>query len=364
METCQHRNPISNIKLHGRHKRRCADSLLTWHRKCVKPTRATAYDGRPESSSAPATAAPSKITVVCIADTHNKQPLIPPGDILIHAGDLTENGSFDEMQAGLKWLSSHPHRFKVFVAGNHDVLLDEEFLAKYPERRYGQKETKNDLDWGDVIHLRKSSVTLDFSHFSQTTTNYNQPHHDESIIQQQEQQQPAAQTITIYGSPLTPQYGISAFQYPPESPDLWQDQQLSSSHSPTKSPPDILITHGPPKLHLDKRDFHRAGCPYLAVEVARLRPRLHVFGHIHAAYGREDEVVLDGVQRAYEDVMVGWGGWATVARMAALVSFASFKRWVVRGGRPVQGRGTTFVNAAVVGGRNNELVNEPVVVDL
>lgn len=342
METSQHSNPISNIKPHGRHKRRCADSLLTWHRKCVKPAPA-AYD-RPSSS--PATA-PPKVTIVCVADTHNKQPIIPPGDILIHAGDLTENGSFDEVQAGLKWLSSQPHRFKVLVAGNHDVLLDEEFLAKYPERRYGQEKTKADLDWGDVIYLQDSSVTLDFS---SQATNHNE---HESIST------PVARAFNIYGSPLTPQYGISAFQYPPESPDLWHDK-LSAQKD--HLPPDILITHGPPKLHLDKRDFHRAGCPYLSVEVARLRPRLHVFGHIHAAHGRE-EVVLDGVQRAYEDVMVGWGGWATLARMAALVALAS-AWWVVRGCRPVEGSGTTFVNAAVVGGRRNELVHEPVVVEL
>lgn len=339
MEISQHRNPISNIKLHGRHKRRCADSLLTWHRKCVKPAPAYPHD-RPSSP-----AAPPKVTVVCIADTHNKQPIIPPGDILIHAGDLTENGSFDEVQAGLNWLSSLPHRFKVFVAGNHDVLLDEKFLARYPERRYGQEKTKTDLDWGDVIYLQDSSVTLDFSE----TTDHN--HHHESISV------PVARTISIYGSPLTPQYGISAFQYPPESPDMWHGK-LSSRKNNT----DILITHGPPKLHLDKRDFHRAGCPYLSVEVARLQPRLHVFGHIHAAYGRE-ELVLDGVQRAYEDVVVGWGGWATLGRMAALVALRSLW-WVGRGGRPVEGRGTTFVNAAVVGGRRNELVNEPVVVEL
>lgn len=70
------------------------------------------------------------------------------------------------------------------------------------------------------------------------------------------------------------------------------------------------------------------------------------------------------MQRAYEDAMVGWGGWATLARMAALVASTSL-RWVVRGGRPVEGRRTTtFVNAAVVGGRRNELVNEPVVIEL
>jgi hypothetical protein len=46
-----------------------------------------------------------------------------------------------EVQDGLNWLSLQPHRDKIFVAGNHDVLLDEAFLERYPERKYGQYET-------------------------------------------------------------------------------------------------------------------------------------------------------------------------------------------------------------------------------
>lgn len=36
-------------------------------------------------------------------------------------------------------------------------------------------------------------------------------------------------------------------------------------------------------------DFH-SGCPVLLEAVKRIKPRLHVFGHIHGAYGMtEDE---------------------------------------------------------------------------
>lgn len=275
---------------------------------------------------------------MCIADTHNKQPELPPGDILIHAGDLTENGSFEEVQAGLRWLSSQPHRYKIFVAGNHDVLLDEEFLTKYPERRYGQRETKEDLDCGGVIYLENSTVRLDFP-------------------DRESEDEPArCRSVRIYGSPLTPQYGVSAFQYHPNSPDIWEDKL-----GPLKEV-DVLVTHGPPKWHLDQRDFHRAGCPYLSAEVARLRPRLHVFGHIHAAHGRE-EMVMDDMQSAYEDVMVGWGDWGTIAWMVAAVAWTRFC-WVIRGFRPVQAKSTTFINAAVVGGPGNDLTNAPAVFEL
>lgn len=314
--------PVSNVKIRGQQKRRIAERLIAWHRICIQP-----------ASQEPR----YPIKVVCVADTHNKQPDLPNGDILIHAGDLTENGSFDEVQAGLRWLSSQPHRYKILVAGNHDVLLDEDFLSKYPERRYGQQETKEDLDWGNVIHLQDASIRLNFG---------NQESKDELM----------SRTVSIYGSPLSPQYGISAFQYHPNSPDIWEDKLGSMEFV------DILITHGPPKLHLDSRDFYRAGCPYLSAEVARLRPRFHVFGHIHAAHGRED-IVIDSTQRAYEDVIVGWGGWGTVAWMVALVIWSRL-RWVFRGLRPVRGRPTTFLNAAVVGGPKNDLVHAPLVLEL
>jgi predicted phosphodiesterase len=34
---------------------------------------------------------------VCISDTHNATIKLPKGDVLIHAGDLTNQGSFSEV---------------------------------------------------------------------------------------------------------------------------------------------------------------------------------------------------------------------------------------------------------------------------
>lgn len=137
--------PLTSIRLRGHRKRQLAKALLKKHP--VKFSISTAL---------------IPVTIVCVSDTHNTRPVLPPGDLLIHAGDLTENGSFDEVQAGIRWLSSQPHRYKVFVPGNHDVLLDEAFLERYPARRYGQAKTRNDLEWGSVILLEDSCVTLDF----------------------------------------------------------------------------------------------------------------------------------------------------------------------------------------------------------
>ena len=59
------------------------------------------------------------LRIVCLSDTHNDDPsrLTPPGDILIHAGDLTDYGTFDEFQTAFDWLCDLPHKVKVVVAG-------------------------------------------------------------------------------------------------------------------------------------------------------------------------------------------------------------------------------------------------------
>jgi Icc-related predicted phosphoesterase len=50
---------------------------------------------------------------------------------------------------------------------------------------------------------------------------------------------------------------------------------------------DVLITHGPPRGILDgsSRQKKSQGCDQLLAAVRRVRPRLHVFGHIHQQYG-------------------------------------------------------------------------------
>ena len=54
---------------------------------------------------------------------------------------------------------------------------------------------------------------------------------------------------------------------------------------------DILVTHGPPYGYLDtvRWDGHtkHVGCEELLDRVLKLKPKLHVFGHIHGAAGED-----------------------------------------------------------------------------
>jgi hypothetical protein len=60
------------------------------------------------------------LKIVCISDTHAEDPResVPPGDILIHTGDMTDNSTIAEFEDLLDWVGSLPHRVKILVAGN------------------------------------------------------------------------------------------------------------------------------------------------------------------------------------------------------------------------------------------------------
>lgn len=64
--------------------------------------------------------------IVCISDTHelHRDLLLPAGDLLIHAGDITffshSGVVLDDFN---DWLREQPHRYKVVIPGNRDSLL-------------------------------------------------------------------------------------------------------------------------------------------------------------------------------------------------------------------------------------------------
>ncbi|GGC59985.1 hypothetical protein GCM10011387_12020 [Pedobacter quisquiliarum] len=48
---------------------------------------------------------------------------------------------------------------------------------------------------------------------------------------------------------------------------------------------DVLVTHGPPMGILDQVGLNdNAGCADLLRHVKRIKPKFHIFGHIHGSY--------------------------------------------------------------------------------
>jgi hypothetical protein len=50
---------------------------------------------------------------VCVSDTHSQTPLLPDGDVLIHAGDLCSWGAVTQLKVTVDWLLSLPHPKKM-----------------------------------------------------------------------------------------------------------------------------------------------------------------------------------------------------------------------------------------------------------
>lgn len=51
----------------------------------------------PPGAAASAPRLTKRTRFVCISDTHNSTVKLPKGDVLIHAGDLTNQGSYSEV---------------------------------------------------------------------------------------------------------------------------------------------------------------------------------------------------------------------------------------------------------------------------
>lgn len=73
---------------------------------------------------------------MAISDTHgfHRDVVIPDGDVLVHAGDITMNGEVETILDFVRWLVELPHAHKVIVPGNHDRCLDHAYPFPFPNR--------------------------------------------------------------------------------------------------------------------------------------------------------------------------------------------------------------------------------------
>ena len=215
-----------------------------------------------------------RIRVVCLSDSHAKIPTtaIPKGDLLIHAGDLTNNGNLSSIQQSIDWLktlqkpwpgSSDGFRHIVVIAGNHDSYFDERSRTPH-DTRYAKRKP----DWGKIHYLQHSSISLPF---------------------------PDDRVLKVYGAPQIPKVGGKehAFQYP-RGQDAW------SGTIPDDI--DVLVTHNPPKWHLDLPQNGGMGDEFELKETWRVKPTLHAFGHVHSGHGTET-VWWDDGQRFFEEFL-------------------------------------------------------------
>lgn len=70
-----------------------------------------------------------KTRLLIISDTHGltfpPHIQLPPVDVAIHCGDLTEHSKLAEFETAIKLLEDIPAKLKLVIAGNHDFSLDD-----------------------------------------------------------------------------------------------------------------------------------------------------------------------------------------------------------------------------------------------
>ena len=167
------------------------------------------------------------MTILHISDTHGEHRSLqdlPHADVVVHSGDMTMNGSIEEIMDFLNWFCDLPYEHKIFIAGNHDTCL---FGANID----GLDENCHYLCNSSVDILRK----------------------------------------TFYGVPMFINDCSSGRQ--------------KKFYEQIPDEVNVLITHAPPYGILDCDANINYGSEELLKRVAIIEPQLHLFGHIHAANG-------------------------------------------------------------------------------
>jgi Icc-related predicted phosphoesterase len=175
--------------------------------------------------------------IVLLSDTHqlHDQLVVPPGDLLIHAGDSCRRGTLEELSAFNDFLGRLPHPHKIAIAGNRDYSFE-----RQPE------ESRKILT--NAVYLQDEEITIG--------------------------------GLRIYGSPWQPPFMNTAFNLP-------RGEALREKWALIPQGIDILVTHTPPYSIGDRTaGGELVGCRDLLEAVRRIKPRFNVFGHIHEGYGQ------------------------------------------------------------------------------
>ena len=187
--------------------------------------------------------------IVVLSDTHQFHEAIniPAGDLLVHCGDATNNGTVEEVIRFFQWFGKQSHKHKIFIPGNHDKIFE--------------------TDWYSTCQLAKS-VCGGNLHIE--SNNYLE-----------------LERIKLFLYSYSLRYGDWSF--------MKQESEIAQDLSRVSEQVDVLITHSPPYGILDQNnDSTHCGSFSIKDLVDRITPKIHLFGHIHESSGIADRMILKG----------------------------------------------------------------------
>lgn len=193
-----------------------------------------------------------ELRLIFISDTHTYHDKIklPKCDILVHAGDYSFIGSIPEVNKFMTWFSEQDCSYRVCINGNHEKMFWKNpnlFMSLIPK---------------NVIFLLDNQVEIE--------------------------------GLNFYGSPHTKEFCSWAYPY-------FNEQEAEVIWNKIPDDTDILITHMPAyKMHdgapykvgrngllvpsLDEGG-EPVGCKVLKSRIEKVKPLIHVAGHIHEGAG-------------------------------------------------------------------------------
>jgi Icc-related predicted phosphoesterase len=288
-----------------------------------------------------------KTRVLIMSDTHGFElEKLPKADVVMHCGDLTENGIPEDYERAIRMLGETNAELKLVIAGNHDLTLDRKF---FESKGGDMNEHHRALDlWHGSLAREMKVILLDEGTHTFELSN--------------------GAKFTVYASPWTPKFGESAFQYETNE-DRFNPAHLIALEAisvaehliPDFPEIDIVMTHGPPKYVLDGvSNGSNAGCPHLRRAVERARPRLHAFGHVHSQWGAQTVLWGQGEHEKTDDgytmLPKPFIGRNQISRQGAAYQDLSRKGLE-------HGTATFLVNAAIMS-ENGQPSNVPWLLDL
>lgn len=199
--------------------------------------------------------------IVALSDTHtyHNDVEVPDGDVLVFGGDLMSSGyKHSEIKDFAEWFMALPHPYKILVAGNHDRMFESNpdyCLSKFLVRDSNPPSK-------EFHYLKDSGCTID--------------------------------GVKFYGSPVQPWFCDWAF-------NVHRGPSIQAYWDLIPDDTDVLVTHGPPYGEGDqsypepvqyqnsrilRTASEHLGCEELLRAVLRVKPKVHIFGHIHGGYGQ------------------------------------------------------------------------------
>lgn len=286
--------------------------------------------------------------LLVLSDTHGQlfdPPLEITGvDLVVHCGDLTQHSKMSEMKTTLQLLDVIDAPLKLVIPGNHDFSFDTPvFKEKIAEAKRLGEGVNDGLVEAEYGKCGQAKELFDQARESGIYLLDEGTHH--FTLEN-------GAGLKVYASPYTP--------CPPGEEPTWGFQYRDGHGFAIEEGTDVVITHGPPHGIFDmSAQKTRLGCSDLFASVARAKPKLHCFGHVHNGWGAKMAAWREKMSETpshFSDIDHGKS--ITIQTLAALKGGESNEetvrlctaRYRESGMGQKEGPKTLFVNAAAQGG--------------